>query len=158
MESIALQDCHLTSVFGQGTERHFEKQFSSSNVGRGGAFQPTASIRQEHTSHRDAVCLREVAQAMAEEDLDKLRSLWEARLGRGLPGLPLDNRALNEIRRKAASIARSKLRESLQSDDIAAISQAIRFAGQAEDLFPHAQGVRSSLEFKAASARAQQGE
>jgi len=152
-QETRMQDAKMTSTFqlkDEANRKRYQKKYTSSALGRGGAFSsPVPVIITEHGS-KEAVFKRAVDKALAEEDLDALHEAWAQWKLRSSDDVPLDNRGLTLVRRQAVDIARRQLGEAVGDGCSAAVEQAIKAADRLADVFPVAPEVRSSLQYKAA--------
>mmetsp|Transcript_126432 Transcript_126432/g.319302 ORF Transcript_126432/g.319302 Transcript_126432/m.319302 type:complete len:111 (-) Transcript_126432:278-610(-) len=100
--------------------------------------------------HSSAV---QLYRALDEEDLSSAcRLLKSTPAGR----LPLDAEELGKVGRRVACLARDKLREAVREED-GSLDKVLREVDLIESSFPHAIGMKSSLEYAAARLRQQDG-
>jgi len=147
-----------TSVFqprGEFNERRCERSYTSSAVGRAGAFQKVAKIATEGQT-LEVIFKRTVADALETERLGGLYQAWYMWTNRKGTEIPLDNRELARVRRQAAAIARRHLSAAVSCSDSVAVGKALEAADAVANSFPYAFQATSSLEYAAARRHQQE--
>mmetsp|Transcript_35872 Transcript_35872/g.90198 ORF Transcript_35872/g.90198 Transcript_35872/m.90198 type:complete len:207 (+) Transcript_35872:92-712(+) len=118
-----------------------------------------ASVSAVAINPRAALWRAQLNRALAQEELSELYSVFESWIRQGFSDVPLDNRELAVVRRQAACMVRRKLRSAVRGplggDESGRLEEALRDAALVESRWPHVRGVKLSLEYKAAMARAQ---
>jgi hypothetical protein len=156
-QEAKLQDAKLTSVFqrkGQLDQKGFQKQWSSSAVGRKGGFQPTPVIVEDNCT-KEVLFRRAVSKALAEQRLDGLQEAWVQWSFHTSSDVPLNNRELITMCRQVVDLAHQRLAEAVRLGNAVAIDEALRSADQVADVFPGIPEVRSSPHYKAARSHAE---
>jgi len=122
-------------------------------VGHGGPASPSTAV---FAGPRSTAFREHLDQALAREDLGEVYGVWNRWAFTGFGGYPLDSREFAAVRRRAAGIARRALRNAVRGEETGSLEQALKAADLVESRWPHAVGVKSSLEYQAAKRRQQE--
>jgi len=132
-----MQDAKMTSTFqlkDEANRKRYQKKYTSSALGRGGAFSsPVPVIIEEHGS-KEVVFKRVVDKALAEKNLDALHEAWAQWESRTSDDVPYDNRELKEVLEKAAGIAQRQLKLARLGRNRAEIGLALQAVEEVEQL------------------------